>query len=79
MAHRCEISGKSRQHGHRVSHANNKTKHIFYANIQTKRLFVPLLNKWVKLKLSAQMLRTIDKVGLDAALSKNGLTVQDLV
>jgi large subunit ribosomal protein L28 len=79
MAHRCEISGVSRQHGHRVSHANNKRKHVFHANLQSKRIFVSELNRHVRVKLTARMIKTIDKVGLNAALAKNGMTVADLL
>lgn len=78
MSHRCSISGVGRQHGHRVSHANNKTKHVFYSNLQSKRLFIPALNKWVKLKVSTQMLRTIDKIGIKSALEKYGKSISDL-
>lgn len=37
MARRCEICGKGRQTGHRVSHANNKTKRVFYPNLKVVR------------------------------------------
>ena len=78
MAHKCDISGKSRQHGHRVSHANNKTKHVFKGNLQRKRLFIPELSKFVTLKLSTRMIRTIDKIGIVAALRKHDMTVADI-
>lgn len=79
MAHRCMISGKSRQHGHRVSHANNKRKHVFRANLQEKKLFITELGRSVRLKVSTQMLRTIDKIGLAAAAKKHGLSLSELV
>ena len=79
MAHKCQISGVSRQSGHRVSHANNKTKHVFKANIQSRRIFVPELGKSLKLKVSTSMIRTIDKLGLNLALKKNGLKLSDLM
>lgn len=78
MAHRCQISKSSHQVGNRVSHANNKTKHVFLTNIQTKRIFVPELKKFVRVKLSTQTLRTIDKIGLTATLKKYKMTVADL-
>jgi large subunit ribosomal protein L28 len=79
MSHRCSISGVSRQHGHRVSHAKNKTNHVFKANIQTKRIFVPSLGKTVKIKVSANILRTIDKLGFEGALKKHGVTVAQVI
>jgi large subunit ribosomal protein L28 len=68
MARRCAISGKGAQNGHNVSHANNKTNKVTYPNLKTKRLFDSEAGKWVKVKVSARALRTIDKVGLSAAL-----------
>ncbi len=78
MANRCKISGVTRQNGHRVSHANNKTKHAFKANIQARSLFLPEENKTVRVKLSTRMIRTIDKIGLSATLKKFKLSVADL-
>ena len=70
MARRCEISGQGRQCGHRVSHANNKRKHVFDSNLQTRRIFVPELGKYVKVRLSTRMLRTIDKLGYTETIRK---------
>jgi large subunit ribosomal protein L28 len=78
MARKCSISGVSRQYGHRVSHANNKKKHVFKANIQSKKLFIPEENRTVKVQLSTRMIRTIDKIGLKAALKKHKLTLADI-
>ncbi len=78
MSHKCSISGMARQRGHRVSHANNKTKHTFYGNIQTKRLYVAEEKRYVRLKLSTRMIRTIDKLGLQGALKKAGLTLKQI-
>ena len=35
---KCEISGKRRQVGNSVSHANNRTKRTFKANIQRVKI-----------------------------------------
>lgn len=78
MSHKCQISGVSRQSGHRVSHANNKSKHVFKANIQTRRVFIPEENRFLKLKLSTRIIRTIDKIGLKETLKKYNLKVADL-
>ena len=78
MAHKCEISGKSRQHGHRVSHANNKTKHVFRANLQTRRVYIASEKRYVRVKVSTRILRTFDKLGVEGTLKKYGLTVADL-
>jgi large subunit ribosomal protein L28 len=79
MARRCTISSKSRQHGHRVSHANNRRKHVFQPNIQSKRIWIPELNRSVRLKVSTQVLRTIDKIGLNATFKSYNISLKDLI
>ncbi len=79
MSHKCTISGISRQVGNRVSHAKNRKKHVFQANIQTKKIFIPSLNRAVKIKLSTRMLRTIDKLGIEKTLDLHGISVQSLL
>ena len=56
--------------GNNVSHANNRTKRKFYPNLQTKKFFVPETGETIILKVSANALRTIDKKGIAAVLSK---------
>jgi len=63
MANTCEITGKKKLKGHRVSHANNKTIHFQQPNIQERRLYVPELGRKVKVNVSTNGLRTLDKVG----------------
>jgi len=50
--------------GNHVSHSNRKTKRRFQPNLHTKKFFVPELNKWITVKVSAQALRTINKLGI---------------
>ena len=69
MSRICELTGKGRQVGHNVSHANNKTKRRFLPNLQRRRIFVESENRWVSLRLSNAGLRTIDKIGIDAVLT----------
>ena len=78
MSHKCKISGKSHIVGNRVSHANNKTSHTFYGNIQSKRIFDPETKKFYRLKLSTRIIRTIDKLGLKETLKKHGLTLDQV-
>lgn len=40
MARMCEICGKGRRSGNNVSHANNKTKRVFFPNLQQVRAVV---------------------------------------
>ncbi|GAA0536701.1 large subunit ribosomal protein L28 [Rhizomicrobium palustre] len=71
MSRRCELTGKTLQVGHNVSHANNKTKRVFRPNLQVISLASDSLKQIYKLKISMNALRSVDKLGgLDAFLLK---------
>lgn len=55
--------------GNNVSHANNKTRRRFLPNLQSRRFWVESENRWVRLRISTQALRLIDKNGIDAVLA----------
>jgi large subunit ribosomal protein L28 len=63
MARACDLTGKKRLVGNKVSHANNKTKMVQKPNLQTKRVFDPETGQTIKLRLSTRAIRTLDKVG----------------
>ena len=69
MARVCKVTGKRPMVGHRVSHANNKTKRRFMPNLQQRRFWVESERRWVTLRLTNAALRTIDKNGIDAVLA----------
>jgi large subunit ribosomal protein L28 len=56
--------------GNNVSHANNKTKRRFLPNLQSRRFWVESENRWVRLRVSANALRTIDKLGIETVLAE---------
>ena len=68
MSKVCHISGKKVQFGNNVSKAINKTKRRFNANIITKRFYIPEQDRWIKLKVSTTVLKTINKKGISAVL-----------
>ena len=75
MARICELTGKGRQVGHNVSHANNKTKRTFLPNLQNVTLISDSLGKSVKLRVSTHGLRSVEHVGgLDNWLAKTSDT-----
>ena len=78
MARRCALTGKGPLSGNRVSHAHNKTRRVQRPNIQEKRLFVPELDRVVRLKLSTRALRTVNKKGLMKFLKDAGLVLKDV-
>jgi large subunit ribosomal protein L28 len=56
--------------GNNVSHANNKTKRRFLPNLQSRRFWIESENRWVRLRVSANALRTIDKLGIETVLAE---------
>ncbi|MFW5887871.1 MAG: 50S ribosomal protein L28 [Bacteriovoracia bacterium] len=63
MARACDLTGKKRNVGHKVSHSNIKTKKIQRPNLHTKRIYDPETGKTIKLRLSTKAIRTLDKLG----------------
>jgi large subunit ribosomal protein L28 len=68
MARVCQVTGKTPQTGHNVSHANNKTKRRFYPNLQYRRFWVESEKRWIRLRCSNAGVRIIDKKGIDVVL-----------
>jgi large subunit ribosomal protein L28 len=71
MSRRCELTGKGVQTGHKVSHSNRKTKRRFLPNLCNVTLMSDALGRSVRLRVSANALKTVDRRGgLDAFLAK---------
>ena len=70
MSRVCQVSGKRVMTGNNVSHANNKTRRRFLPNLHERRFWVASENRWIKLKVSAHSLRTIDNNGIDSVLAE---------
>ena len=70
MARRCDVTGKGVQAGNNVSHARNKTRRRFSPNLHYHRFWVAAEKRFVRLRVSAQGMRLIDKNGIDAVLSE---------
>lgn len=68
MARVCQVTGKAPMVGNNVSHANNKTKRRFLPNLQSRRFWVESENRWIRLRVSTNAIRTIDKLGIDVVL-----------
>lgn len=71
MSRVCELTGKKAMVGNNVSHAMNKTKRKFNANLITKRFYIVEEDKWIKLKISTSALKTINKKGISAVLKES--------
>jgi large subunit ribosomal protein L28 len=71
MSRRCELTGKTAQVGHKVSHSNIKSKRRFLPNLINVTMISDALGRSVRLRVSANALRSVDhRGGLDAFLNK---------
>ena len=70
MSKVCQITGKKAQVGNNVSHSKRRTKRKFEVNLHTKKFYWVEQDIWIQLRLSTRALRTINKIGLNAALKK---------
>ncbi|HYC18521.1 MAG TPA: 50S ribosomal protein L28 [Pseudolabrys sp.] len=71
MSWRCDLTGKKPLVGHKVSHSNIKTKRRFLPNLRSVTLISDTLGRKVRLRVSANALKTVDhRGGLDAFLLK---------
>jgi large subunit ribosomal protein L28 len=71
MARRCELTGKGPMVGNNVSHAVNRTRRRFLPNLLNVSLISDVLGRTVKLRISANALRSVEhRGGLDAFLLK---------
>lgn len=73
MARRCIFTGKRPNVAHQVSHSNIKTKKRQLPNLQSKRLWWAEGDRFVRLKISTEALRTISKKGLEAYAAEVGI------
>ena len=70
MSRICELTGKKAMVGNNVSKSLNRTKRKFNANLLKKRFYIPEEDRWITLKVSAAALKTINKIGISAAIKE---------
>ena len=70
MSRVCQVTGKKPQLGNHVSHANNKTRRRFLPNLQYRRFWLESESRWVRMRVSQNALRTIDKKGIDVVVAE---------
>ena len=70
MSRVCQVTGKRPMAGNNVSHANNKTRRRFLPNLHTQRFWLEKERRFIKLRVSHQGLRMIDKLGIEKVIEK---------
>ena len=82
MSKICQITGKKAMTGNNVSHSKRRTKRRFNVNHFNKKFYWVEQGIWINLTISASGLRTINKLGLNAAMmqadEKGFLTDKDI-
>ena len=76
MSKKCELTGKIPLKGHKVSHANNKTKRRFLPNLKKVKFTSKIIKRNIRLNVSNAAVRSVDKKGtfdlfLKSAKNKN--------
>jgi len=78
MSRVCQVTGKRPMSGNNVSHAHNKTRRRFLPNLHSHRFWLEKEQRYVKLRVSANGMRIIDKHGIEkviADMRKRGVKV----
>ncbi|MCC8038471.1 MAG: 50S ribosomal protein L28 [Bacteroidales bacterium] len=70
MSKICQITGKKAITGNNVSHSKRRTKRRFNVNLFNKKFYWVEQDAWITLTISANGLRNINKMGLDAAIKQ---------
>ena len=78
MPRQCALTGKKPLAGNHVSHSKRRVKRVQKPNLQSKRIFVPELGRFVRIKMTARALRTVNKKGLLNFLKDSGLTLSEV-
>mgnify|MGYP002713249576 CR=1 FL=1 len=79
MAGKKKITGTKPLFGQSRSKAFNTSKRQFKPNLQNKRIYVPELDRWIRVKVTAGELKTIDKIGLLEFLKRQDISVNSLI
>lgn len=75
MSRRCDLTGKKANNAFAISHSHRRTKRIQNANLQSKRVWWPEGNRWVRLKLSTKAIKTLEKKGLASMAKEAGINL----
>ncbi|MFW5417674.1 50S ribosomal protein L28 [Nocardiopsis sp. CNT-189] len=69
MSRVCQVTGRRPAFGNAVSHSHRRTRRRFDPNIQRKRYWLPSENRWVRLRVSAKGMRTVDRLGIERVVA----------
>ncbi|MFK0287631.1 50S ribosomal protein L28 [Streptomyces sp. NPDC090499] len=70
MSAHCMLTGARPGFGNRISHSHRRTSRRFDPNVQTRRYWLPSEHRHVRLRLSARAVKTVDTIGVQAAVAR---------
>ena len=70
MSAHCMLTGARPGFGNRISHSHRRTPRRFDPNTQAKRYWLPSEGRHVRLRLSARGIKTVDVIGVEAAVAR---------
>jgi large subunit ribosomal protein L28 len=70
MSIRCQVTGREPGFGKRVSHSHVRTPRRWLPNVQRRRYWLPSEGRWVRLRVSAKGIKTIDKRGIESVVAE---------
>lgn len=70
MSAHCRLTGVKPVFGNTVSHSHRRTRRRWDPNIQSRRYWLPSENRYVRLTLSTRAIKTVDKIGVEAAVAR---------
>lgn len=70
MSAHCQLTGRAPGFGNAVSHSHRRTPRRFDPNIQRKRYWLPSEGRHIRLTLSVRGLKTVDVIGIEAAVAR---------
>ncbi|PSN20093.1 50S ribosomal protein L28 [filamentous cyanobacterium CCP5] len=75
MGRKCQLTGKKANNAFSISHSHRRTKRLQHANLQSKRVWWPQGNRWVKLQLSTKAIKTLQTKGLETMAKEAGINL----
>jgi len=70
MSNVCQLFGTKPSFGKSVSHSHRRTNRRWNPNIQHKRYYLGSERRWIRLKLSARAIKTIDHRGIESVVAE---------
>ncbi|MTD58554.1 50S ribosomal protein L28 [Amycolatopsis pithecellobii] len=70
MSKVCQVTGTRPGYGKQVSHSHRRTSRRWEPNLQSRRFWLPSENRWIRLRVSARGIKTIDKRGIEAVAAE---------